>query len=130
MTSTPRWGTSANLIVLLMLGEQRLGGVEPDLLGVDVEGGDELDVTDVVAAEDDVHETGDPVGRIGVLVVGEPLHQRAGAVAHAGDGEPDSGHVCSSMDCLDRVRSVSIRRSSQARSLARWSASRSSSAPR
>ena len=76
-----------------MSAKSALEASRPDLLGVDVEGGDELDVADVVAAEDDVHEAGHPVGRVGVLVVGEPLHQRAGAVAHAGDGEPDSGHV-------------------------------------
>ena len=35
----------------------RLGQVLADLVGVDVEGRRELDVTDVVAAEVDVHET-------------------------------------------------------------------------
>ena len=50
--------TSANLIVLLLLGEDRLAEVEADLVGVDVERGDELDVADVVAAELDVHEAG------------------------------------------------------------------------
>jgi hypothetical protein len=35
----------------VVLGDDRLGQVEADLLGVDVEGGDELDVADVVAAE-------------------------------------------------------------------------------
>ena len=81
------------------LGEERLGGVEADLLGVDVEGGHELDVADVVAAELDVHQAGHAVGRVGVLVVGEALHQGAGAVAHAGDGEADLAHVGSSWRC-------------------------------
>ena len=79
-----------------MSARRALEASRPTLVGVDVEGGDELDVADVVAAELDVHQTGDPVGRVGVLVVGEALHQRARAVAHAGDGEADSGHCCSS----------------------------------
>ena len=37
----------------------RLGEILADLLRVDVEGGDELDVADVVAAEVDVHQTRD-----------------------------------------------------------------------
>ena len=41
----------------------RLGEVLADLLGVDVEGRDELDVLDVVAAEVDVHEARDLLGR-------------------------------------------------------------------
>ena len=42
-----------------MAGEDRLAEVDAHLGGVDVEGGDELDVADVVAAELDVHQTGD-----------------------------------------------------------------------
>ena len=49
-----------------MLGEDRLAEVEADLVGVDVERGDELDVADVVAAELDVHEAGHALGRVGV----------------------------------------------------------------
>ena len=89
---------SANLIVLLISANSALEASRPDLLGVDVERGHELDVADVVAAELHVHETRDPVDRVGVLVVAEALHQRAGAVAHAGDGEPDLGHWLSSVD--------------------------------
>src|SRR3546814_2124932 len=67
--------------------------------GVHVERGDELDVTDVVAAEHDVHEAGHAIARIGVLVVAEALNQGAGAVAHACDGKADSGgHCCSSWE--------------------------------
>ena len=46
-----------------------------DLGGVDVERGHDLDVADVVAAELDVHEAGDVVGRVGVSVVLEALHE-------------------------------------------------------
>jgi len=41
-----------------------------NLLGVDVEGGRELDVGDVVAAEVDVHEAGDVQRGVGLAVVG------------------------------------------------------------
>ena len=54
---------------------------------------DELDVRDVVIAEDDVHEPGDRGVRRGVLVVLDTLDQRAGAVADAGDRDADGTHV-------------------------------------
>ena len=46
-------------MVLFWPAKIGLAEVEADLGGVDVEGGDELDVADVVAAELDVHEAGD-----------------------------------------------------------------------
>ena len=61
----------------------RLGEVLADLLGVDVEGGDELDVADVVAAELDVHQARDFVRGVGVLVVLDALDEGVGAVADA-----------------------------------------------
>src|SRR5262249_52568977 len=92
--------------------------VETDLLGVDVEGGDELDVTHVVPAELHVHEPGDVLRRVSVAVVVHALHQRAGAVAHAGDGDSDGlAHwESSSVDSgpsSTAVRSAAISRSSQ-----------------
>ncbi len=60
---------------VVLAGEDRLGEVLADLLGVDVERGRELDVADVVAAEVDVHEAGDRLGRIGVLVVLDALDE-------------------------------------------------------
>ena len=87
----PRWtgtsslGTSANLIVLFWPGPDRLGQVLADLVGIDVEGGRELDVADVVAAEVDVHQAGHALVRVGVLVVLDALHEGGGAVAHAHD---------------------------------------------
>ena len=62
--------------------EDRLAEVETDLVG-----GNELDITDVVAAELDVHQTGDALGRVGVAVVLDALDQAAGAVPDAGDGD-------------------------------------------
>ena len=72
---------------VVLRGVDRLGQVEADLLGVHVEGGDELDVVDVVLAELDVHQTRHGAVRVSVLVVLDSLHQRAGAVADANDGD-------------------------------------------
>ena len=69
--------------------EDRLAEVDADLLGVDVEGGDELDVADVVAAELDVHEAGDALVRVGVAVELDALHEAARAVPDPGDGDAD-----------------------------------------
>jgi hypothetical protein len=65
----------ADLDGVVLTGDDRLGDVAADLLGVDVERGDELDVRDVVVAERDVHETRDAVVRVGVPVVLHALHQ-------------------------------------------------------
>ena len=70
--------------------EDRLAEVEADLLGVDVERGDELDVADVVAAELDVHQPGDALVRVGVAVELDALHEAARAVADAGDRDANS----------------------------------------
>src|SRR6266511_1518887 len=70
---------------VVLAGGDRLREVAPDLLGVDVEGGDELEVTDVVAPELDVHETGDVVAGLSVPVIVDALHQGRRAVAHADD---------------------------------------------
>src|SRR6185436_7564269 len=71
---------------VVLAGPDRLGEVLADLLLVDVEGGRELHVADVVAAEVDVHEAGHSAVRVGVLVVLDALHERVGAVADADDG--------------------------------------------
>src|SRR5262249_28090082 len=73
---------------VVLAGPDRLGEVLADLLAVDVEGGRELDVADVVAAQVHVHEAGDALGGIGVLVVVDALHERVRAVAHADDRHP------------------------------------------
>ena len=76
-------------MVLFWPAKMALPRSRPDLGRVDVEGRHELDVTDVVAAEGDVHQTRHGVGRVGIAVVLDALDQRAGAVADAGDGDPD-----------------------------------------
>ena len=88
-TGTSSCGTSQILIVLFSLAHDRLREVEADLLGVDVERGDELDVADVVRAEVDVHQAGDLLRRVGVAVEVDALDERRGAVSDADDGDPD-----------------------------------------
>ena len=128
---------------VVVAGEDRLGQVHAHLGGVHVEGGHELDVAHVVAAQGDVHQPRHDVLGVGVAVVLHALDERAGAVAHAGDRDPYRAHVVSpssrtvcivllptsagpGADRLDRARrrrvapsrarSASISRSSQAMS--------------
>ena len=93
----PVGGTSANFSVLFSEAWIASDEVEPDLLAVDVERGDELHVADVVLAELHVHEAGDEVGRVSVLVVLDALDERRCAVAHADDCYAYRTHYCSLM---------------------------------
>jgi hypothetical protein len=70
----------------------RLRQVAADLALVDVEGGGELDVADVVTAEPRVHEAGDEgvVGRLAVIL--NSLDERRCAVADADDGDSNRSH--------------------------------------
>src|SRR6185503_11656306 len=76
-------------IGVVRLRVDRLGQILADLVLVDVEGRDELDVADVVAAEVDVHQARDGVGRLRVLVVVAALDEAARAVADADDRDAD-----------------------------------------
>jgi hypothetical protein len=67
----------------------RLGEVLADLRLVDVEGGHELDVADVVSAEAHVHEPRDEGPFLGVLVVVAALDEAARAVPDADDRDAD-----------------------------------------
>ncbi|MPM55692.1 hypothetical protein SDC9_102489 [bioreactor metagenome] len=80
---------------VVLAGLHRVGEVEADLLRVDVEGGDEVHVVDVVVAELHVHEAGDGVARIGVAVEVHALDQGRGTITDADDGDTDRviGHV-------------------------------------
>ena len=94
---------------VVLAREDRVGEVEADLLGVDVERGDELDVAHVVLAELDVHQAGNAGVLIGVLVVLNTLHERGRAVAHADDRDPDviaCGHDGFSLSLLHCLFSV------------------------
>ena len=75
------------------LGEDGLGEVGADLVDVDVEGGDDVDVGDGVVAERGVHDAGDIVAGLGVLVEVQPLHERRRAVPHPDDRYVDLAHV-------------------------------------
>src|SRR5215472_14536752 len=74
--------------------EQRFGDVATDFAAIDVEGGDDLDVADVVAAEVHVHEARyEGVGG-GVAILVDALDEGRGAVAEADHGHanrPSSG---------------------------------------
>jgi hypothetical protein len=74
---------------VVLAGEDRLGQVLAHLVGVDVEGGGELDVAHVVATEIDVHQARHLLGGIGVLVELDALHEGACAVADPDDRDPD-----------------------------------------
>ena len=67
----------------------RVGEIDADLALDDVERGHDLDVADVVPAEVDVHQAGDEVVRVRVLVVRQALHERVRAVADADDRDAD-----------------------------------------
>ena len=63
----------------------RLRDIAADLGGVHVEGGGNLDVADVIAAEFDVHQARRRLVGLGVAVVGEALDEGRGAVPDADD---------------------------------------------
>ena len=75
-TLTPISGTSANFTVLFMPEKIACGEVFAHLGLVHVEGGGELDVRDVVAAQVHVHEPGHELAGLRFPVVVHPLHER------------------------------------------------------
>ena len=75
------------------LGEDGLGQVVADFARVDVEGGDELDVADVVAAEVDVHQAGHELVGRSVAVLVDALDEGGSAVADADDGDAYRFHT-------------------------------------
>jgi hypothetical protein len=77
----------ADLDGVVLAGHDGLGEVAADLLGVDVERGDELDVGHVVLAEAHVHEPRHGRTAVGVPVVLHALHERGRAVPDADDGD-------------------------------------------
>ena len=88
----PRWTGHAELLRhlgelhrVVLAGPDRFAEVLADLRRVDVEGGREFDVADVVAAEVDVHQARDLLGGVGVAVVVDALDEGRGAVADADD---------------------------------------------
>ena len=89
----PELGDVGELDRVVLTRPDRLREVLADLLDVDVEGCDELDVADVVAAEVDVHEARDLVVGVGVLVVLDALDEAVCAVADTDDRDADRAVV-------------------------------------
>src|SRR5262249_38245983 len=83
-----------------------------DLLGVHVEGSDDLHIADVVVAEPNVHEAGDPCVVRGVPVVLKALDERARTVAYTYDGHAHGlgGPSTHYEDSLSVSRELSVRR--------------------
>src|SRR5262249_15607797 len=77
---------------VVLAGDNRLGEIPANFLGVHVERGDELDVPNVVGPELDVHEARHPAGRVGLLVVLHALDEGTCAVPDAHDGYPYRTH--------------------------------------
>ena len=76
------------------MGEYGLAEVLAHLVRAHVEGGRELDVADVIAAQVGVHQARNELVLCGAAVVLHALHQGRGAVAHADDGHSDfAAHV-------------------------------------
>ena len=76
-------GDVGELDRVVRVGPDRLGEVLADLALDDVEGGRELDVRDVIAAEVDVHQPGNRRLGLRLLVVLDALQKRVCAVADA-----------------------------------------------
>ena len=72
--------------------EDRLGEVVPHFSACNVERGDAFDVADMVAAEIEMHQTGDRDLAGGAAVKLDPLDQRGGAIPDANDRHPDFRH--------------------------------------
>src|SRR5690348_1822303 len=77
------------LVGVVLARKDSLTQVLADLVLVDVERRRKLDVVDVIATEIDVHQPGDEVVLLGVLVVLDTLDQRRCAVPYADDGNAD-----------------------------------------
>ena len=56
------------------------------LVRVDVDGGHELYITDVVTAQVHMHKAGHLLAGLGFPVIGHALYERRGAISHADDG--------------------------------------------
>ena len=72
---TPVRGTAAKFWVLFGRANIASRDVAADLVGADVEGGSDLDVADVIAAELDVHQARHRLVGLGLAIVGQALHE-------------------------------------------------------
>jgi len=90
-----RWHL-ADLDGVVLAGNDRLGKIVADLLGVDVEGRDELQIPYVVRAELHVHQARHPRARAGARVILDALDERTRAIAYTHDGHAYRTHL----DCF------------------------------
>ena len=98
---------------VVLAGADGFGQVESDLLGVDVEGGDEFDVPHVIVTELHVHEPGHAVVDRRVTIVVNALHERGRAVPDAHDADSNCSHgvlPSASEICLPPSRGLGTRR--------------------
>ena len=98
---------------VVRVGPHRLAEVFADLSRDDVEGGRELDVADVVAADGGVHQTGDFLVVRGVPIIVDALNERIRAIADADNGDAHLvaflGH-CDLLGLRTRARANRARR--------------------
>ena len=85
-------GDVGELEGIVGLGEDGIGKILADLVLIDIEGGGEVDITDMVTAQVDVHEPWDEIHFPGLLVELDALHQGGAAVADADDSHIDFTH--------------------------------------
>ena len=74
-TFTPRCGTSENLIGVVRFGKNCFRQILAHFGFIDIEGGGEFDVTDVITAQIDVHQPGHGFPFLGILVKFNSLDQ-------------------------------------------------------
>ena len=88
----PHVGDIGKLQRVVWLGENRLGEILPNLVLVDVEGGDHVDVLDAVVPDLGVHEAGNLLVLRHLDVFVQALHERRGAVSDPNNGDFDFSH--------------------------------------
>ena len=95
---------------VVRMGENGLAQVLAHLVGAHVEGGRELDVADVIAAQVGVHQAGNELVPRGAPVILHALYQGRGTVAHADDGHSDfAAHVFPAFLNRQRARDTRTR---------------------
>jgi len=73
--------------------ENGLAEVLADLVFIDIEGGHEFYVADVIPPEIDVHNPGNGIGIFSVFIVLYALDEGGCAVAHSDDSDFDFAHI-------------------------------------
>ena len=82
-TFTPRFGTSLNFSQYVRFNPNSFGEVFADFVFVNFEGGDEVDVADMIAAIIDMHQTRHSGVFFSILIILGSLNQGTSAVTNA-----------------------------------------------